>query len=246
MASPTNPKPSPADTEERSRPRFEERIEGDPFEVLNKYEEVTLPPHQRLKWMSAPLPSAPQEVLQDTVPPNGGVKAPPKPQAEAKPEAAPPVEIERKPVAVAPSLEPLSEQETELVPRVRHKRRLRQVVLLSVGTAMMLTLVGVGLSLSNHGTSEQAPALVARPSTPEAAKPNVEATPRASTHVAAPATSDLAALPSPSADISQPDNTRATPRRKPPARDLKPAASAPPTSRAPVTNGFDTSKPWED
>src|SRR6187431_2932530 len=88
MASPSDSKPQspvdgaePDDSSAPPKARYDEKIEGDSFDVLRRYQDVTLPPNARLKLMSAPIPVVPPEELQDTVPPHARVTAPSTPSA---------------------------------------------------------------------------------------------------------------------------------------------------------------------
>jgi hypothetical protein len=231
------------DAAEPARPRFEERIEGDPFEVLGKYEEVTLPPHARLKWLSAELPSAPPELLQDTLPPNGGAKAP-EMLTEAAPDAtddwfSPPVTRNSEDASNAANLpEPLEQQDTVLVPRVRRRRRLRDVVVLAIGAAATLTAVALLLSWPRPQAID-VPATVPRstPSIAPAAEPK-------------PAVTQPATAATPSANL--PANSAAQPAADP-SREQRPAPQSPPRKKPsvpvkppPPTGDSDISKPWED
>ena len=245
---------SPAEPDEPPRPRFDDRIEGDPIEALSKYEEVTLPPHARLKWLSAELPSAPPELLQDTVPPNGGVRAPAKPDVEQKADPTPVAEpsrpaastakIKREPAPAVAFPDPLRDQQTVLIPRVRRKRRLQGIVVLALGGAMLLTVVG--LLVHWLSADNQAGPAVVPPPVEALAPVTAQPTPLAQRSASVPTAT--AAAPVPSANFRDKPTAESKPAASHgprPGHAPKPA-SAPSPGRPPATNDFDTSKPWED
>ncbi len=239
------------EAEDAPRPRFEDRVE---FEDLGKYEEITLPPQQRVKWMSAKLPSASPELLQDTVPPNGGVKAPPKPVPEAKAEptsaaAALTATINHEPKPAAPSFDLLRNQETLLIPRVRRKRRLRGIVLAALGGAVALTAAGVIAHwLAADGREQPAP-VATQP--PGVVPTSVVAQPAPLTKPSEPVPGPTAAPEAPNAVPEPRDKPKATTKPEPSAGEEhtghapKPVVPTPPTGRPPASE-FDKSKPWED
>lgn len=220
MATRTDPQfkkpdaPQVVEGEEAPRPRFEDRVE---FEALGKYEEITLPPHARLQWLSAKLPSAPPEVLQDTVPPNGAVKAPPKPvpDAKSKPARAPMHERSVEPAAArAPArspTDPLTEQETMLIPRVRRKQRLRSLVLGAVALAAGLVVI----------------ALLLRPSSPDAViqQPDEDPSSQVPQPNLAEANSRAAVVPAPTASPS-PREAQSQAHPRPSVENREPARPA--------------------
>jgi len=142
MASPPDTKPQssadrvePHDSDAPPKPRYDEKIEGDSFEVLRRYQEVTLPPNARLKLMSAPVPVVPPEELQDTVPPNARVAAPSAAYAQ------PPARKSESARSEAP-VDTSRNQDTLVLPRVRRKQRFRTVVIGAVVVAVLFAAVG--------------------------------------------------------------------------------------------------------
>jgi hypothetical protein len=103
-------------------PRYDEQLGGDAFEVMRKYQVVTLPPNARLKLMQIKLPEAPPELLEDTLPPNGSVTAP-----------------------LAPVMD-------RSVPRLQRKQRLRTIVIVVATVGGGLVLLLLGLLLTREGT----------------------------------------------------------------------------------------------
>jgi hypothetical protein len=232
MAPPNDPKPKASEREAAPdsgdltpHPRFDENIEGDPFEVMRKYQVVTMPPNARLKMMQMKLPEAPPELLQDTVPPNGGVLAPP---ARGRHEKA---------TTEAPVVDRSRYANTVLVTRVQRKQRLRTIVVATVGGGLALLLLGLLLTKGGRepgevNVDEQTPAATPRlEDHPAAPAPSAQpASPQVLEKPAAAAPSPAAPPPSGSYETKL-STTTATAHGKPAAARPKPAISRQPTSQ---------------
>jgi hypothetical protein len=127
-------------------PRYDEQLEGDAFEVMRKYQVVTLPPNARLKLMQIKLPEAPRELLEDTLPPNGSVSAPQPPELDDA------HRVDNSGAAKSAAREPREQ-----------KQHGRTVVILALGGGVALLLLILALAMAGRAPSatdvtEQPPA----------------------------------------------------------------------------------------
>jgi hypothetical protein len=195
MASPSDTKPQPPthraathDSDAPPKPRYDEKIDGDSFDVLRRYQEVTLPPNARLKLLSAPVPVVPPEELQDTLPPNANI-ASPAPSAAGAPRPSPGSNK-------TPSVDVSRSRDTLFLPRVRRQQRLRAFVIGAVVVAVLLAVVGFLVQQpSPHDTTETKSAEAA-PNGAGAPPPVAPLTPTQS----APASPAISPVPTPPAD----------------------------------------------
>jgi hypothetical protein len=231
--------PSAPDTGEPTPPpRYDQPLEGDAFEVMRKYQVVTMPPNARLELMQMKLPEAPTELLQDTLPPNGTVAAPTARASEAG--ASDDAEAE--------FFDDSRLQETMLVPRVARRRRTHGVLVALVLGSLLALSVGASVWLSRTPSPAAVTAPVERaapPTAPTVQIPTTESRPPAKR--AADGSSGTPALPAPTPSAvkappaSAPKATTEVKRPQPPT----PQAERP-QSPAPTTPPARGKQPWID
>ncbi|HKY38437.1 MAG TPA: hypothetical protein VJN18_20985 [Polyangiaceae bacterium] len=220
MASPTDPKNAPEreappdSGDPTPHPRYDEQLEGDAFEVMRKYQVVTLPPNARLELMKMKLPEAPPELLQDTVPPNGNVKGPSvaEPSDDGTTTDAPVVDHSRS-------------NDTLIIPRVKRQQRLRNVVIAALCAGVALLLIGIVVT-QGGSASDQA----------ETAPPEVQVSPvnpASQPDAPAPAAATPSDQPATPAETASAKPTEKQPPRAPvvPARPSTPLAQPEPLTR---------------
>ena len=221
MASPSDTKPqTPAhraashDSDGPPKPRYDEKIEGDSFDVLRRYQEVTLPPNARLKLLSAPVPVVPPEELQDTLPPNGNIASPAR--SDARDPLPSPGSNE------TPSVDVSRSRDTLFLPRVRRQQRLRAFVIGAVVVAVLLAVVGFLVQQPSQHDTTETKSSEAAPNGAGAPPPVAPLTPTQS----APASPAISPAPTPPSD---PDAQASAPSASP--ASPTPADPQPPTKR---------------
>ncbi len=228
--------PSMSDTGEHTpHPRYDEQLEGDAFEVMRKYQVVTMPPNARLELMRMKLPEAPTELLQDTLPPNAKVPSPPPPTPAAQTYDD----------AEADFFDDARLQETTLVPRVARKRRANgSLVALVLGFLLALS-VGASLWLARPPTPASTIAPVERAATPTPAVETLSTKSQPPEESPAAGSSAPTALPAkPASAVKAPPAPKATTEAK------RPQPPTPQTERpqppAPTTPPARGKQPWID
>ncbi len=221
-------------------PRFDEQLEGDAFEVMRKYQVVTMPPNARLKLMQIALPTAPPELLQDTVPPNGNLVSP-----------APASTVDT--VTDAPVVDASRSNRTLIIPRVRRQQRFRKLVVAALVATVAVIALGAFLWPREEAPlpsdAESAAPVVASPNdvaevtpTPTVA-PSIASTPAPTTSASA----SKAAFSGTSPGPAKPGSHKSTPL---PGAKATSAASKPqpeaPAPSPPTPSTARGKQPWID